>query len=42
MDGGYSSQIWRVAMNILNKQSQTTEKEWFSRLKLDRANNPSL
>jgi len=24
--------IWRVAANILNKQSQTTDKEWSSRL----------
>jgi len=26
VDGGYSLQIWRVAGNVLNKQSQTADK----------------
>jgi hypothetical protein len=29
-DGGESLEIWRAAANILNKQSQTAEKEWSS------------
>jgi hypothetical protein len=28
VDGGDSLQIWRVAVNILNKQSQTADKGW--------------
>jgi hypothetical protein len=28
-DGGDGLQIWRVAANILNKQSQTVENGWF-------------
>jgi hypothetical protein len=31
-DGGDGLQIWRVAANILNKQSRTANKEWFSSL----------
>jgi hypothetical protein len=31
-DGGDSLQIWRVAANILNKQSRTADKGWFSSL----------
>jgi hypothetical protein len=27
-DGGDGLQIWRVAANILNKQSRTTDKGW--------------
>jgi hypothetical protein len=26
VDGGYGLQIWKVAMNILNKQLQTADK----------------
>jgi hypothetical protein len=29
-DGGESLQIWRVAANILNKQSQTADMGWSS------------
>jgi hypothetical protein len=28
--GGDSLKIWRVAVKILNKQLQTTNKEWYS------------
>jgi hypothetical protein len=31
-DGGDSLQIWRVAANILNKQSWTANKGWSSSL----------
>jgi hypothetical protein len=31
-DGGYCLQIWRVAANILNKQSRIDDKARFSRL----------
>jgi len=35
--------LWRVAMNILNKQSRTADKWWSSSLGVERgANNPSL
>jgi hypothetical protein len=35
--------MWRVAKNILNKQSQTADKEWSSSLEIGRiANIPSL
>jgi len=30
-DGEDVLQIWRVAVNILNKQSQTADKGWSSR-----------
>jgi hypothetical protein len=33
-DGGDSLQFWRVAANILNKQSWTVEKGWSSGLGL--------
>jgi hypothetical protein len=33
-DGGDGLQIWRVAANILNKQSQTADKGWSSILGL--------
>jgi hypothetical protein len=33
-DGGYGLQIWRVAANILNKQSRIADKGWFSSLGL--------
>jgi hypothetical protein len=31
-DGGDDPQIWRVAANMLNKQSRTANMEWFSSL----------
>jgi hypothetical protein len=41
-DGGDDLQIWRVATNILNKQSRTTDKGWSSSLGVGRgANNSS-
>jgi hypothetical protein len=41
-DGGDAIQIWRVAANILNKQSWTADKGWSSRLVVGRgANNAS-
>jgi hypothetical protein len=43
-DGGYGLQIWRVwrvAANILNKQSRTADRRWSSSLGVGRgANNP--
>jgi hypothetical protein len=40
---GEGLQIWRVDANILNKQSQTADKGWFSSLEVGSgANNPSL
>jgi hypothetical protein len=33
-DGGDGLQIWRVAANILNKQSQTADSGWSSNLGL--------
>jgi len=41
-DGGEGLQIWRVAANIVNKQSQTADKGWSSSLEVwPGANNPS-
>jgi hypothetical protein len=41
-DGENSLQFWRVAANILNKQSRRAEKGWFSSLGVGRkANNSS-
>ncbi|KAJ4443458.1 hypothetical protein ANN_05127 [Periplaneta americana] len=41
-DRGDSLQIWRVAVNILNKQSRTADEGWSSSLGVGRrANNPS-
>jgi hypothetical protein len=41
-DGGDGLQIWRVAANILNKQSQEIDKGWSSSLGVVRgANNSS-
>jgi hypothetical protein len=41
-DGGDGLQIWRVAANILNKQSRTDDKGWSSSLGIGRgANNSS-
>jgi hypothetical protein len=39
--GGEGLQIWRVAANILNKQSQTTDKGWPSSLGVGRGANNS-
>jgi hypothetical protein len=42
-DGGDGLQIWRVAANILNKQSRTADKGWSSSFGVGRgANNSSL
>jgi hypothetical protein len=35
-DGGDSLQMWRVAANIVNKQSQTADKGWSSSLGVGR------
>jgi hypothetical protein len=35
-DGGDDLQIWRVAVNILNQQSRTVDKEWSSSLRVGR------
>jgi hypothetical protein len=35
-DGADDLQIWRVAANILNKQSQTADMRWSSALELGR------
>jgi hypothetical protein len=41
-DGGDGLQMWRVAANILNKQSRTADKGWSSSLGVGRgANNSS-
>jgi len=41
--GGEWPPLWRVAMNILNNQSQTTDKGWSSSLGVGRSvNNSSL
>jgi hypothetical protein len=41
-DGQNGLQIWRVAANILNKQSQTADRGWSSSLGVGRgANNSS-
>jgi hypothetical protein len=34
--GGRGLQIWRVAVNLLNKQSWTADKGWFSSLGVGR------
>jgi hypothetical protein len=42
-DGGDGLHMWRVAANILNKQSWTADKGWSSSLWVGRgANNSSL
>jgi hypothetical protein len=41
-DGGDSLQIWRVAANILNKQSRTSNKGWSSILGVGRGANSSV
>jgi hypothetical protein len=40
-DGGDGLQIWRVAASILNKQSWTADKRWYSSLGVGRAANNS-
>jgi hypothetical protein len=41
-DGGDGLQVWRVPVNILNKQSRTADKGWSSSLGVVRvANNSS-
>jgi len=43
VDRGYSLQIWKVAVNILNKQSWTANKRWSSKQGVVQgANNSSL
>jgi hypothetical protein len=32
-DGGDGLQIWELAVNILNKQLLSADKEWFSSLR---------
>jgi hypothetical protein len=42
-DGGNTLQVWRVAANILNKNSRTADKGWPSSLGVGRgANNSSV
>jgi hypothetical protein len=42
VDGGDGLHVWRVAANILNKQSRTADKGWSSILGVVRgANNSS-
>jgi hypothetical protein len=40
-DGGEGLQVWRVAANILNKQSRTADKGWPSSLGVGRGANNS-
>jgi hypothetical protein len=41
-DGADALQVWRVAANILNKESRTADKWWSSSLRVGRgANNSS-
>jgi hypothetical protein len=40
-DGGDGLQVWSVAVNILNKQSQTVDKGWSSSLEVGRGTNNS-
>jgi hypothetical protein len=40
-DGGDGLQLWRVAANILDKQSPTAENWWSSRLLVGRCSNNS-
>jgi hypothetical protein len=41
-DGEDGLQIWRVAANVLNKQSRTVDKGWSSNLGVERGTNNSL
>jgi hypothetical protein len=40
-DGGGSLQLWRIAANILNKQSRAADNGWFSSLGVGRGANNS-
>jgi hypothetical protein len=40
-DGGDGLEIWRIAANILNKQSRTADKEWSFSLGVGRGANYS-
>jgi hypothetical protein len=41
-DGGDGLQMWRVAANVLDNQSRTADKGWYSNLGVGRgANNSS-
>jgi hypothetical protein len=40
-DAGDALHLWRVAANILNKQSRTADKEWSSSLRVGRGANKS-
>jgi hypothetical protein len=40
-DGGAGLQIWRVAANILHKESRTADKGWSSSLGVGRGDNNS-
>jgi hypothetical protein len=40
-DGGDALQVWRIAANILNKQSRTADKGWSSSLVVGRGTNNS-
>jgi hypothetical protein len=40
-DGGDSLQFWRVAANMLNKQSRRADKAWSSSLGVGRGANSS-
>jgi hypothetical protein len=40
-DGGDSTKFWRVAANILNKQSWTSDKGWSYNLGVGRGANNS-
>jgi hypothetical protein len=42
VEGGDGLKIWRVATNILNKQSRTADKGWFSSLEVGRGADNSL
>jgi hypothetical protein len=42
VDGGGGLRIWRVAANILNKESRTADKGWLSSLGVGRGANSSL
>jgi hypothetical protein len=42
VDGENGLQIWRVAANVLNKQSRIADKRWFSSLWVGRWANNSL
>jgi hypothetical protein len=41
-DGGDGLQVWRVAANILNKQSRTVDKGWSSGFGVERGAKNSL